>query len=126
MVCKEIGTKYGLQKLNGTLLKVLACTQSGVDSPENKGVKNIFSNQTPNELYGAFFLVCGLMISLLVREAVAAVPGVHVGCGLIDDQDTVLPQDGSGQTHQLSLSHAEVGARLGQNRLQLTRQLLHH
>ena len=40
----------------------------------------------------------------------SAVPGVHVGCGLVDDEDAVLPQDGSGQTHQLPLAHAEVGA----------------
>lgn len=44
----------------------------------------------------------------LGRES--AVPGVHVGCGLVDDEDAVLPQDGSGQTHQLPLAHAEVGA----------------
>lgn len=53
-------------------------------------------------------------------------PGVHVGRGLVDHQDAVLSQYGSGQTHQLPLAHAEVAARLGQNRLQLPRQLLHH
>lgn len=62
----------------------------------------------------------------MFRKLGSFVPGVHVGRGLVDDEDAVLPQDGSGQTHQLSLTHAEVGARLRQNCLQLTRQLLHH
>ena len=71
--------------------------------------------------YCSHFLFCTTTAS----EAESAVPGVHVGCGLVDDEDAVLPQDGSGQTHQLPLAHAEVGAWLGQNRLQLTGQLLH-
>ena len=54
------------------------------------------------------------------------VPGVDVGRGLIDDENAVLPQDGSGQTYQLPLAHAEVGARLGQKRLHLGGKLLHH
>lgn len=59
-------------------------------------------------------------------RAVPPVPGIHVGCGLVNDEDAVLPQDGSGQTDQLSLTNTEVGARLGQNCLQLGRKLLHH
>lgn len=56
----------------------------------------------------------------------SSVPGVHVGRSLVDDEDAVLPEDSSGQTDQLPLTHTEVGARLGQNRFHLIGQLLHH
>lgn len=53
-------------------------------------------------------------------------PRVHVGRGLIDDEDAVLPEDSPGQAHQLPLAHAEVGAWFSEHRLQLIGQVLHH
>ena len=53
-------------------------------------------------------------------------PWVHVGRGLIDDEDAVFPEDSPGQAHQLPLAHAEVWAWFSEHCLQLIGQVLHH
>ena len=50
---------------------------------------------------------------------------VHIGSGLVKDEDLVVPEQCPGQAYQLPLAHAEVGSAFSDSPLQSSLHLLH-
>lgn len=55
----------------------------------------------------------------------SSVPWVDICCCFINHQYVILSKNGSCQTDQLTLTHAEVGSTLGHFRVQLPRKIIH-